>query len=1480
MANKTIEIDVVVNGKMEKAQLSAKKLKQTLDGVDDSTAKLNKSNGQLYRNQQGVAQNTSNTTKAFAKQSQGMGGLVRVYATLAANAFAASAAFSLLQRNAALSQLEAGLEAVGYASGKNLGYLSKQLRDVTDNALSLEQSFRATAQATSAGFDAGQLQRLAGVAKGASLALGRDLGDALDRLVRGTAKIEPEILDELGIFVRLDDAVKAYATTLGKQENQLTQYERSQAFLNATLEQGEKKFDLIKNQIEVNPYDQVAASLANLRESFLDLANTILGPIVSALSESKIALVGLITLFGSTISSSLLGSIQESITEATNAAKLAADEMKTLQKGALGKYQKTQSKFTESTAALGDKAPKAFKEIAPTLSEGKGSAEEFAKAQTSLNRSLSQTIARLKKLNQANKELGDTQDETSKAALVKNNLEIEALKEKKRQLKQLQTQTTILSETQEAASVQNLAYLQAEKLAQIANMEAKVMTTIANSTIAQGFGIKAAVQGFKDLWKGATGALGRIDALSRGIGFLFQVGLKALPWIGGAVMFIGGAWNLVSGIFEKSAIEKKIEELGDSFESLTKINATYQTQMALSSNENERFTASLSTMAGVIGQLKNAFSSLEATKMEESIKKATEAIQKRIKAQETEKASGGYNPYTGSASLGRSMVATTAEQTAKAAQAEASKYSEAEIGGIIAPYLAKLQAQPKLAELIGEKRIQEIKNLAKEGGMSVAQLNQELAKIADPVLTAEAAMKGLDSSFSNLQRHLTKLGGKTDTIFTPVLNQLESLGNELDAMALKGAVSFDQLTEAQASAVNDMKSALNKEIWSDAGDDLAKQIQASTSIMSLGTLTPREIIDEYRKVFKELDDNLRTSQTAMQKLQFEAKKVGELRKLAPEYEQAVIDKENQIVDEKLKQIKYQEKQARLTLKGTELTAQLAALELQRTVVQEERVETHEATYRLLQAQGQIQQELIDNAKKELEISKGMFAIEKQRSDMRKQAAMRAYEQQQGFSSNFSGRQEKMQAKFAYQEALKLQQAQKDAIEQERQIKLNTMELEYMLLDAKYDYLATEAKDNKALQERIIAARARLGMPEYNPQGVALTTGDENGLYARQRALINAQATAANEQLTEDIANLEYQWQKAFSPIDNVLQTAAQGFETFLNDSVNAIFDSLWDKTMNLKDKLKDIAKNLLQTIQKAVTQELIVKPVLDLFFPDKELGSSTSNPMYVSVVGAGNTLSTAAAVIGSGNIKNPTEGLLQEIVVTAKKKEIPGEKKSGGYFDNLFGTGKGDVVTQTGANGEGMEGVTLTKAKGSMGNFLGSLGDIFDKNADGGLVEKLGTAFEAGGNMFGDLFSGLGNMFGDLFGNIFQSLFGAGGGISALFGFKNGGIMSEGRKVQGYSTGGIASGSRRGHLAMLHGTEAVVPLPNGKSIPVQMNGSGQQMNNVTVNVSVDNQGKASSKTMGDSMDAQNLGNMIAQAVQRELQNQKRSGGILNPYGAS
>jgi len=96
-----------------------------------------------------------------------------------------------------------------------------------------------------------------------------------------------------------------------------------------------------------------------------------------------------------------------------------------------------------------------------------------------------------------------------------------------------------------------------------------------------------------------------------------------------------------------------------------------------------------------------------------------------------------------------------------------------------------------------------------------------------------------------------------------------------------------------------------------------------------------------------------------------------------------------------------------------------------------------------------------------------------------------------------------------------------------------------------------------------------------------------------------------------------------------------------------------------------------------------------------------------------------------------------------------------------------------------------------------------------------------------------------------------------------------------FGEGGIAKGTAAGYPAILHGTEAVVPLPNGRSIPVEMSGQGSSVNNVSVNVSVDNNGNGSVSTNS----ANELGAVIGQAVQIEIQKQKRHGGLLSPYGA-
>jgi hypothetical protein len=114
------------------------------------------------------------------------------------------------------------------------------------------------------------------------------------------------------------------------------------------------------------------------------------------------------------------------------------------------------------------------------------------------------------------------------------------------------------------------------------------------------------------------------------------------------------------------------------------------------------------------------------------------------------------------------------------------------------------------------------------------------------------------------------------------------------------------------------------------------------------------------------------------------------------------------------------------------------------------------------------------------------------------------------------------------------------------------------------------------------------------------------------------------------------------------------------------------------------------------------------------------------------------------------------------------------------------------------------------------------------------------------------------------------GGFFPGLGGRSGGIMSA-PGYRSYSMGGVASGPNSGYPAMLHGTEAVVPLPNGRSIPVEMQGGVGGVNNVTINV--DAGGNASST--GNAEQGRALGMAIQAAVMETIQREKRPGGVLS-----
>jgi hypothetical protein len=217
-----------------------------------------------------------------------------------------------------------------------------------------------------------------------------------------------------------------------------------------------------------------------------------------------------------------------------------------------------------------------------------------------------------------------------------------------------------------------------------------------------------------------------------------------------------------------------------------------------------------------------------------------------------------------------------------------------------------------------------------------------------------------------------------------------------------------------------------------------------------------------------------------------------------------------------------------------------------------------------------------------------------------------------------------------------------------------------------------------------------------------------------------------------------------------------------------------------------------------------------------------------------------------------------------EKQTADFKEKFGGVFPNPLMTGKkapGSVDADGNPVGAPLKG----------GGFMSKLTGFF--SADAPWMNKLGDFFSGDSEFLSGLsgmFGGLGDMLGGLMG-------GAGGGgwmsliTMAMSFFADGGIAKGGFRK--FARGGIATSPTLGLIGEGRHNEAVVPLPNGKAIPVDMR-SNSQNNNVTVNVSSDGQ------TQTSGADSEGLGNAIAKAVQEELQNQKRAGGILSKYGTA
>lgn len=529
----------------------------------------------------GSGRGTGSAASDFATQARGLGGLVHVYATFAANIFAVSAAFNALSKAMDITNLVKGLDQLGMSSGRNLGAVAKEMVKVADGAISLQQAMTSTAMASSAGMTNQAILRMTEVAKKASQALGRDMTDSMDRLTKGIVKTQPELLDELGIMARVIPAQQEYARAMGKSVTSLTEFEKRQAFANAVLAEGERKFGAIA--LNANPYSKIKASTEDLLQKGLELVNTVLTPLLTLLSSSPTALA--VTLGG--IASILLKQAIPAIGLFRENARKMADE---------------------STALANRRSEEAKKAALGQVSAAKEAAKQIVREE---QRILDESVANLQKKQQSFK-LG----KTSQAILNKPYMDVtEAeLKHLDQQAAKLSARNKTAAEGYRQASDNiAIAQLQTRELEKRTKEEteaymksSKFLSQMSqNQRIADAANQQASVRRISSIWAENTQLIGFFKSTKQGWadlraarkGYTDEDGTK-IKGISNAQVLVGG----ISGTVKSAAsgIMTLVSSLGNIFAVAGIVTAAFGFMDSMLSKNTKtmgEFDASVNTLA-------------------------------------------------------------------------------------------------------------------------------------------------------------------------------------------------------------------------------------------------------------------------------------------------------------------------------------------------------------------------------------------------------------------------------------------------------------------------------------------------------------------------------------------------------------------------------------------------------------------------------------------------------------------------------------------------------------------------------------------------------------------------------------------------------------------------------------------------------------------------------------------------------------------
>lgn len=234
----------------------------------------------------GLSGQGKGVTRGFSDMVFGSNPLVNAYAAIAVNVYAASEAFRVLNEAASFDRLQEELASFSAGvSGVNVRGLARDIEEASGYALTFKDSLNLSTQSTAFGFTAEKMKDLTLATRKASIALGRDFSDSMDRVLKGITKLEIEVLDEIGVVTRLDTAFGNYAKTVGKSVKELSEYERQLALTMEVEKQLTEKYSGV-NAVATE-WEKLGANMSNATQKGLSATQKLLEPAIAYLNRAS-----------------------------------------------------------------------------------------------------------------------------------------------------------------------------------------------------------------------------------------------------------------------------------------------------------------------------------------------------------------------------------------------------------------------------------------------------------------------------------------------------------------------------------------------------------------------------------------------------------------------------------------------------------------------------------------------------------------------------------------------------------------------------------------------------------------------------------------------------------------------------------------------------------------------------------------------------------------------------------------------------------------------------------------------------------------------------------------------------------------------------------------------------------------------------------------------------------------------------------------